>query len=54
MKKIRDANNNALSIDGFIGPITVKKLQYILGLSIYGMCGPEILSEEKSIMEMKL
>ncbi|MBU3130416.1 glucosaminidase domain-containing protein [Clostridium tagluense] len=57
LMKIRDANNNALSIDGFIGPITIsaiKKLQGILNLSMYGMLGPEILSEVKIIMEKPL
>jgi len=55
--KIRDVNNNALVIDGFIGPLTIssiKKLQGILGLSMYGICGPEVLSEIKSIMEKPL
>ncbi|MBZ9626379.1 glucosaminidase domain-containing protein [Clostridium sp. FP2] len=57
LMKIRAANNNTLSMDGFIGPLTIsaiKKLQGILNLSMYGMCGPEILSEVKSIMEKPL
>ncbi|MBW9159457.1 glucosaminidase domain-containing protein [Clostridium tagluense] len=57
LMKIRDANNNALSIDGFIGPLTIsaiKKLQDILNLSMYGMLGSEILSAVKSIMEKPL
>ncbi|MBZ9626333.1 peptidoglycan-binding protein [Clostridium sp. FP2] len=57
LMKIRDTNNNTLSMDGFIGPLTIsaiKKLQDILNLSMYGMCGPEILSAVKSIMERPL
>ncbi|MBZ9686152.1 hypothetical protein G9F72_007380 [Clostridium estertheticum] len=53
LMKIRDANNNALVIDGTSGPLTIsaiKKLQDILGLSMYGICGTEVLSEVKSIM----
>jgi peptidoglycan hydrolase-like protein with peptidoglycan-binding domain len=53
LMKIRDANNNALVIDGASGPLTlsaIKKLQQILNLSIYGICGPEVLSEIKSII----
>jgi hypothetical protein len=55
--KIRDANNTALVIDGVSGPLTksaIKKLQEILNLSMYGILGPEILSEVKSIMEKPL
>ncbi|MFT5875149.1 MAG: peptidoglycan hydrolase-like protein with peptidoglycan-binding domain [Clostridium sp.] len=55
--KIKDINNNALSMDGFIGPLTlsaIKKLQDILNLSMYGILGPEILSAVKSIMERPL
>ena len=55
--KIRDVNNTALVIDGVSGPLTIsaiKKLQEILNLSMYGICGPEILSEVKSIMEKPL
>ena len=51
--KIRDVNNNALVIDGAHGPLTIsaiKKLQQILNLSMNGICGPEVLSEIKSIM----
>ncbi|MCB2313660.1 peptidoglycan-binding protein [Clostridium tagluense] len=57
LMKIRDTNNNTLSIDGFIGPLTIsaiEKLHGILNLSMYGMLGPEILSEVKSIMEKPL
>jgi hypothetical protein len=55
--KIRDVNNTALAIDGVSGPLTIsaiKKLQEILNLSMYGILGPEILSEVKSIMEKPL
>lgn len=55
--KIRDVNGNALVIDGVSGPLTlssIKKLQGILNLSMYGICGPEILSGVKSIMERPL
>ena len=55
--KIKDINNNALIVDGVSGPLTIsaiKKLQDILNLSMYGICGPEILSEIKSIMEKPL
>ncbi|MFT5875987.1 MAG: peptidoglycan hydrolase-like protein with peptidoglycan-binding domain [Clostridium sp.] len=55
--KITDVNNNALVIDGASGPLTVsaiKKLQQILNLSMYGICGPEVLSEVKNIMEKPL
>jgi peptidoglycan hydrolase-like protein with peptidoglycan-binding domain len=51
--KIRDVNNNALVIDGASGPLTIsaiKKLQQILNLSMYGICGSEVLSEVKNIM----
>ena len=44
--KIRDVNNNALVIDGVSGPLTIsaiKKLQHILNLSMYSICGPEVL-----------
>ncbi len=57
LMKIRDTNNNTLAIDGASGPLTIsaiKKLQAILSLSMYGICGPEILSEVKSIMERPL
>ncbi|MCB2300239.1 peptidoglycan-binding domain-containing protein [Clostridium tagluense] len=57
LMKIRDVNNNALIIDGAIGPLTlsaIKKLQQILNLSTYGICGPVVLSEIKSIMEKPL
>ncbi|MCB2289439.1 glucosaminidase domain-containing protein [Clostridium sp. CS001] len=57
LMKIRDINNNDLVIDGVSGPLTIsaiKKLQDILNLSMYGICGPEILSEIKSIMEKPL
>lgn len=57
LMKIRDVNNTALAIDGVSGPLTIsaiKKLQEILNLSMYGICGPEILSEVKRIMEKPL
>lgn len=57
LMKVRDANNNSLSIDGFIGPLTIsaiKNLQGILNLSMCGILGPEILSTVKSIMERPL
>ncbi len=57
LMKIRDTNNNTLTIDGASGPLTIsaiKKLQDILGLSMYGIFGPEVLSEVKSIMERPL
>jgi peptidoglycan hydrolase-like protein with peptidoglycan-binding domain len=57
LMKIRDINNNALVIDSVSGPLTIsaiKKLQDILNLSMYGIWGPEILSEVKSIMEKPL
>ncbi|MBU3102320.1 peptidoglycan-binding protein, partial [Clostridium sp. DSM 17811] len=52
--KIRDVNNNVLIVDGASGPLTIgtiKKLQQILNLSIDGICGPEVLSRVKTIME---
>jgi peptidoglycan hydrolase-like protein with peptidoglycan-binding domain len=55
--KIRDVNNKALVIDGAHGPLTfsaIKKLQQILNLSMYSICGPEVLSEIKSIMGQPL
>jgi peptidoglycan hydrolase-like protein with peptidoglycan-binding domain len=57
LMKIRDVNNNTLIVDGTCGPLTIsaiKKLQDILNLSMYGILGPEILSEVKSIMEKPL
>ena len=51
--KIIDVNNKALVIDGAAGPLTIsaiKRLQQILNLSMNGICGPEVLSEIKSIM----
>jgi peptidoglycan hydrolase-like protein with peptidoglycan-binding domain len=53
LMKIRDVNNKALVIDGAFGPLTIsaiKKLQQILNLSMFAICGPEIFSEIKSIM----
>ena len=47
----------ALAIDGVSGLLTIsaiKKLQEILNLSMDGICGPEILSEVKRIMEKPL
>ncbi|MBW9172491.1 peptidoglycan-binding protein [Clostridium estertheticum] len=55
--KIRDINNNVLVVDGASGPLTIgtiKKLQQILNLSIDGICGPEVLSGVKTIMEKPL
>jgi hypothetical protein len=57
LMKITDLNNNALVIDGTCGLLTIsaiKKLQYILNLSMYGICDPVVLSEVKSIMEKPL
>lgn len=57
LMKIRDVNNNPLIIDGDSGPLTIsaiKKLQSLLNLSMYAICGPEILSEIKVIMEKPL
>jgi peptidoglycan hydrolase-like protein with peptidoglycan-binding domain len=51
--KIRDTNNKPLAIDGASGSLTIsaiKTLQQLLGLSIYGICGPAVLSEIKSII----
>lgn len=53
LMKITDVNGDALVIDGASGPLTIssiKKLQGILNLSMYAICGPEILSAVKSIM----
>ncbi|WP_375293752.1 peptidoglycan-binding domain-containing protein [Clostridium estertheticum] len=55
--KIKDINNNVLVVDGASGPLTIgtiKKLQQILNLSIDGICGPEVLSGVKTIMEKPL
>ncbi|MBX4271768.1 peptidoglycan-binding domain-containing protein [Clostridium estertheticum] len=55
--KIRDVNNNVLVVDGASGPLTIgtiKKLQQILNLSIDGICGPQVLSGVKTIMEKPL
>ncbi|MBZ9618581.1 glucosaminidase domain-containing protein [Clostridium estertheticum] len=55
--KIKDINNNILVVDGASGPLTtgtIKKLQQILSLSIDGICGPEVLSGVKTIMEKPL
>jgi hypothetical protein len=46
--KIRDVNNKTLVIYGVSGPLSIsaiKKLQQILNLSMYGICGPEVLWE---------
>jgi len=55
--KIKDINNNVLVVDGASGPLTIgiiKKLQQILNLSIDCICGPEVLSGVKTIMEKPL
>ncbi|MBU3187669.1 glucosaminidase domain-containing protein [Clostridium estertheticum] len=55
--KIRDAYNNVLVVDGASGPLTIgtiKKLQQILNLSIDGICGPQVLSGVKTIMDKPL
>ena len=54
LMKIRDVNNNTLVVDGASGPLTIsaiKNLHEILGLSLYDICGPVVLSEIKSIMD---